>query len=530
MIQPQTQKPEYWGEQFALTDSDIEQIYNHFFEVERPQTTAQIARIIIAYRVAEERNNVSRRLSGRTIYQPKASYAVGDELVFPALKFAHGTVTAVREGYNPQYGTFPVIVTDVGGKTLDFAAELDVEHPLNSDDLTEMSGMAPVDLDELVGLYETAVAEKISQRLASHDNFIQLSGQWFVKELMADVNIGHLHLSDAILDVNGGGPLTVEEILPHLDMDPSLDKEVQAFSLNYGLLHDDRFDEVAPQGKIAWFLRRMEPAGVQETPGRLRYTSIPYDKALLSPQLLSLEQELDDEWSEIAPQPDLSAPQTVVFTLLYPHRWAGTIPLSSRICPMFPASNSPRQRVVFIDEYSGEEVVGWVVQKERYIFGLDEWYKQYDIPVGGFIHLQQGPEPGIVTLGYDRHRAKREWVRLATAVDNQIKFELKRRAIDCGFDDLMLVGTDVVAAIDALWKRAETNQRSIASLVAELFAELAEANPQNTVHAKTLYSAINMLRRVPPGPLFAEMVRHPAFQSVGDHYWQFDQARWQKGN
>jgi hypothetical protein len=136
----------------------------------------------------------------------------------------------------------------------------------------------------------------------------------------------------------------------------------------------------------------------------------------------------------------------------------------------------------------------------------------------------------MITLGYDRRRAKREWVRLATAVDNQIKFELKRRAIGCGFDDLMLVGTDVVAAIDALWKRAETHQRSIASLVAEIFMELAEANPQNTVHAKTLYSAINMLRRVPPGPLFAEMVRHPAFQSVGDHYWQFDQARWQKGN
>ncbi len=136
----------------------------------------------------------------------------------------------------------------------------------------------------------------------------------------------------------------------------------------------------------------------------------------------------------------------------------------------------------------------------------------------------------LLCWGYDRRRAKREWVRLATAVDNQIKFELKRRAVGCGFDDLMIVGTDVVTAIDALWKRAEAHQRSIASLVAELFTELAEANPQNTVHAKTLYSAINMLRRVPPGPLFAEMVRHPAFQSVGDHYWQFDQARWQKGD
>jgi hypothetical protein len=119
-------------------------------------------------------------------------------------------------------------------------------------------------------------------------------------------------------------------------------------------------------------------------------------------------------------------------------------------------------------------------------------------------------------------------VRLATAVENRIHFELKRRSVGCGFDDLMIVGTDTIAAIDALWKRVEAHQRANASLLAEIFPELAKLNPQSTVHAKTLYSAINMLRRVPPAPLFAELVRHPAFQPVGDHYWQFDQNRMQE--
>jgi hypothetical protein len=98
--------------------------------------------------------------------------------------------------------------------------------------------------------------------------------------------------------------------------------------------------------------------------------------------------------------------------------------------------------------------------------------------------------------------------------------------VGCGYDDLMIVGTDVVSAIDALWRRAKTRQRSVASLLAEVFPELANLTPQNTVHAKTLYSALNMLRRVPPGPIFAELVRHPAFQPVGDHYWRFDPDRW----
>ncbi len=161
---------------------------------------------------------------------------------------------------------------------------------------------------------------------------------------------------------------------------------------------------------------------------------------------------------------------------------------------------------------------------------MGDWYEENGIPIGGFIHLKPGPEPGVVLLDFDRRRAQREWVRLASVVDNRINFDLMRRGIACGYDDLLIVGTDVVAAIDALWRRAESHQRTIASLLAEIFPQLDKMNPQNTVHAKTLYSAINMLRRVPPGPLFAELVRHPAFQPVGDHYWRFDSSRWQKGD
>jgi hypothetical protein len=58
-----------------------------------------------------------------------------------------------------------------------------------------------------------------------------------------------------------------------------------------------------------------------------------------------------------------------------------------------------------------------------------------------------------------------------------------------------------------------------------VFPSLAKLNPQETVHTKTLYSAINMVRRVPSGPLFADLIKHPAFRPVGDHYWYFDRSR-----
>ena len=524
MIQPQTQNPDYWGPAFTLTESDIEQIYNHFLEVEKPQTIDQIVRVIIVSRVAEEKNRIERLMADRQIYQPQSAYTVGDELVFPVLKFAHGKVTEIRPGYNPNYGKFNVIAVDIKGKTREFAAELSAEHALNLEngDISDM--FEQVDVAALQAQFGHIVTEKVTAVLNERPEFIRLGNEWFVKALMVDINVGHLHLSEAILEVNDGGPLPTGEILPHLDLDPAVDPVTQSFSLNYALLQDKRFDEVGPKEQVLWFLKRLEPDGVKNVPERLVNKMPSYDRALLSPQLVLLERELDDEWSNI---PSPTTAQPVVFTLMYPHRHAGTLPLSSRIRPLFPPSISARQRVTLIDDETNEEIVGWVVQEHRYVYGLGDWYEKNEIPIGGFVHLSPGPKPGVVLIGFDRRRAQREWVRLATAVDNRIKFELMRRSVGCGYDDLLIVGTDVVAAIDALWRRADANQRSVASLLGEIFPELANLNPQNTVHAKTLYSAINMLRRLAPGPVFAELVRHPAFQPVGDHYWRFDSSRWQ---
>jgi hypothetical protein len=257
----------------------------------------------------------------------------------------------------------------------------------------------------------------------------------------------------------------------------------------------------------------------------LKYNPVPSNRDLLGPLLLQLEQELDDEWSDLKPR-SVSEPVEIVLT--FPHRWAGTLPFSSRLRSLFGIGSKARERVLFVDDETGEEIIGWVVPKDRYIFGFKEWFEKNQIPVGGFLHLSSGLEPGKINIGFDRRRAQREWVRLATVSENRLKFELKRRTIGCGYDDLLIVGTEVVTAVDALWRRVEASERSLASILAEVFPSLASLSTQDAVHAKTLYSAVNMLRRIPPAPIFAELVRNPAFQTVGDHYWLFDSTRWQE--
>jgi hypothetical protein len=520
--QLQTQTHKYWVTDFQVDDSDIEQIYNHLLEAEVPQTAEQIARVIIDFRVVGERNRIKQLLAGRRLYQPKESHQIGDEIVFPALKYTHGAVKSIREGYDPRYGRYDVVSVSIGDRTREFASGLPGEHKLNLDNGDAFEPGADIDLEELNTLYGYHVTESVAGALQARNEFVCLGEQWFVTGLMADVNIGHLHLAEAVLEMSEGGPLSIDDIMVHLDLDDGLEPVVQRFSLNHALSKDDRFDEVGPPGEVAWFLMRLEPDAVRVVPERLHYEPISFDRALLSPQLLLLERELDDEWSDLKPA---EVAQPTILSLTYPHRWAGTLPLSSRTRPLFPIGTSPRQRVVLFDEQSKSEVKAWIVDEHRYIYGLGDWYEQNNIPVGGFITLKPGPETGVVLLDYDRRRPKREWVRLANVVDGtRLEFELERRSVGCGYDDLLIVGTDYVAAVDVLARRIESNQWSLTSLLINIFPSLAKLNPQETVHTKTLYSAINMLKRVSPGPLFAELIKHPAFQPVGDHYWHFEQS------
>ncbi len=533
MTQLRTQTKEYWeSSDFALTEADVEQIYNYLLEVEKPQPLADLTRVVIQQRITAEKNRLKPRLESRIIYQPKKDYQLGDKLVFPALQFAHGTVKATRPAVNPQYGFFNVVqveLEDAQGKAKkakEFAASLALEtHPLNLGDGMEALNLDAPEPEEIIEKYGENITARVNEGLHAHHDFIRLGGKWFVKGLLTDINVGHLHLSEAVLDVHEGGPLRTADILVHLDLNPKITTEVQEFSLNYGLLQDKRFDEVAPPGQVLWYLRRMEPENVREIPDRLRLQQHAYDRALLNNRLLEIERELDDEWSDLNPP---TIPRNVTVTITYPHRWAGTLPLSSRLRPLFPLGRSEHQIITLIDEEADYAIDAWIVSEGRYIAGLGGWYRENKIPIGGFIHLEPAQEPGTAFISYSkRPKPRREYVRLAAIENGRLSFSIEKRAIGSDFDDLLILGTDYVAALDALFRSSANQHRTLASIIAEIMPSLAAATPQQTVHAKTIYSAVNLLRRVTPGAVFAELVRHSAFVSVGDQYWQFDRSRWQ---
>jgi hypothetical protein len=524
VTQRETQTAAYWKEEFTIEESDLDFLSNLLLEEEEPLNTEEMALAIIRRRVERETQAAKRREQGTAIYRPADRYDVGQHLVFPAMDYAAGQVVATRPGHNPAMSAFDVVRVDFGDgrPPREFATAL-AEHKLNQQPREgSMGEIKPP--ETLFEEYGPSIMQKLEARLNANPDIVRLAGRWFPRALLASVNIGHLNLAEAVLDVAGGGPLPTEELLKEVGLPSNINPRLQAFSLNYGLQEDERFDEVGPAGQVLWYLRRLEPREVLEPPEILRNAAPDYDRSAVDPTLLSLERELGDEYSP--PDPDFTPSDEVALTLIYPHRRAGSLPLSQRLAPLFPtAFESPRVRFLFVDADTGERFSGWVGRQAGFVFGLEEWYKKYDIPAGGHLIVRRGANPGEVEVQAQKRRPTREWVRTAAVGhDGRVAFTMQKKLIGADYDDLMIVAADNPAALDEAWRKSQGTP--FARLAADVFRELAKLNPQSAVHAKTLYAAVNVARRCPPGPIFAELLQRPYYAHVGDAYWRFDQSRW----
>jgi len=519
LIQRKTQHPDYWSEEFTITADDIQYLSTLLVEDELPRSAEELGRALVLHRCRQEEALIERAMSKGTPYQPKRSYDIGEQVVFPAMGYRVGEVVGLRPGHNPEYGSFQVIqVKFEKGRQREFASEFTADHPLN--DEAQASAAEGTELrtpKELEAQYGPQVGQVLEEHLKSEPDFVRLAGQWFRSDLLVEVNVGHLNLAEAVLDMTGGGPLPTEDLLGDLELPEGITPQLRTFSLNYALQEDQRFDEVGPAGEVVWFLRRMEPEDVQSTPRYLQYQGLEYNPALLTSEMLALERELDDEHSQVRSPAQIAEPVTIVLT--YPHWQSGTLPLSSRLARVFPTGRTQRIRFTLVDGDTGAKLPAWVVREGRYVYGLKEWYRKHDILVGSYLELSRGKEPGTVTIRQRGRRPRREWIRVALPVNGRLTFEVRKQLVSCQYDELMVIASEDTRAMEMVWTRTEEKRIPLNRLIDEIFPELAKLSPQGTVHASTLYSAINVAMRTPPGPMLAELVNSGVYSPVGDNYW-----------
>ncbi len=513
----------HWARNFTVTDDDIEYLMGLLLERETPLKVDDLAYALIERRLEQEAAALQEKFKDVQIYDPVQSFKVGQRVMFPALDYAFGTVRGQRPGNNPDYGSFNVIEVefDSSTPTREFAAGYS-DHKLSLQAEaggSQLPGASDLTAEDILSSSRSQLIPVVEEALRENGDLVNVAGRWFPRSLMLDVNEGYLNLAEAVLDINGETPMTTEQILTEIGGLGNSPLELQIFSLNFSLNQDERFDEVGPVDTVLWHLRRLEPPEVVNTPPYLRYARVEYEAGLLSPEMTALEAEIDDEWSSVKEPPE--QPERVTITLNYPHRRVGTLPLNAKLRHIFPtARRTPRISVTLVDGQDGEEYPGWVVREERYVFGLSKMYRKHKLPVGALLYVSQGEAPGKFVVDFDAHRPRTEYVRLIVPKNNQLTFEYDKRAIGAGYDDLMILGADDLALVDTLFQTTQQSRRSLSAILTNLVAELSRFSPQGTVHAKTLYSAVNVVRRLPPGPIFAALATNPDFEHVGSNYWK----------
>jgi hypothetical protein len=431
---------------------------------------------------------------------------------------------AVRPGQNPEYGPFDVIAVDFGPERRQryFAAGLAAPHKLNINPTDLLASTDLASPEKLLASVAQPVPARLAEELAQQPGFATFENRWLLRDLLAEVHVGHLNIAEALIEMRTQ-PMETGTLLKELELPAEINQEVLAFSLQSALAADERFDQVGPGESRRWFLRRLEPPEALHIPDMLRYQPIPYDRDALTVELLQLEWELDDEWSDEGPAGQVSRANMPTTTLLltYPHLASGTLPVANRSRSFFPTGHGARVMFTFVDGRWGQRFPGYVVPGGRYVAGLHPWLDQHKLPAGAFIVLERRDDPLELVVDFRPKRMRREWMRMAETIEGErLDFQMRKQAVSCEYDEQVIIGVEQVEAVAKLQKLPVYANASMPDLMFQVFTDLAGLSQQGSVHAKTLYSAVNVVRRSPPGPIFAALAVDRRIQSIGDGFYR----------
>jgi hypothetical protein len=525
LLPRQTQTASFWRDQFEVTSKDLDFIYSLLVDTQGSKTSSELASALIAEYIRREDARIESELAKGAVYVPSEHFEVGQTLVFPAMDFAAGEVVGERPGQNPEHGDFRVIevkFADSNGASREFASDLTTPHRLSETSSADLlNNESLLSVEEIYSLYQDEIDESLLFALEEGDRsneFVQVAGKWLLADMLAEVHVGHLNIAEAMIEMQGE-PIATENLLPEVELDGNVPQPMQRISLEHGMGSDKRFARVKVNGDIRWFLTRLEPPEVVSMPASLKPVIPSYNRSILSVELLQIEWELDDEWGESTLSSETpSVVPSATLNLIYPHRRAGSLPINGRTRSFFPVDTDVTSMITFVDGRWGNRHTGWVVPKGRYVTGLAEWMEEHAVPVGAFITLERTETEGEILVDFRTRRPKREWARIATPDLNkgQLNFEMNKIQIACEYDETMIVATEDAEGVDELRQQLLDNDVELQDIVDQIVPELTKLNPNGTVHAKSVYSAVNIIRRCPPGPIFHALISNPTFRDAGN--------------
>jgi hypothetical protein len=406
----------------------------------------------------------------------------------------------------------------------EFAAEFPVDHLLNRSAMVLEESGNLLSAEQLMQLYGQHVQQRLHTALSENEDLVESGGLWFLRGLMPEVTPFHLNIAEAMIDEKSQ-PLTISQLLEEVGL-AEAKPVIRAFALTNALSRDARFSEVSRAGQSAWFLSALIPETVRQRPVHLAPMHRTKGGEWLNRELRDFVLEIRDEADEVEDIPALAPGDTdsVQLFLIYPHRREGTLPLTRQACSLLVQQPADRFPVTFVDRQNREEISGWMAPGEHYAWGLGDWYRRREIPIGSIMELRRGDSPFTFLVSCEMGRRKSEWIREAKVLNGRLTFSMQRKAYMGRYDKYLLLDEGATAQLDPLWLSPGSEVQPLFDYLTQVFPELAKLSGQGTVHAKTLYSAVNLTRRSGAVPVFAELTRRACFDPVGDGNWVYDES------
>lgn len=503
----------YWNN-FSVNDKDIERIYGLILEKGQAVDVDELVQAVIGARAREEQERRARLSTRAILYQPKLAFEVGQRLVFSALEDSQGVVTAIRPADNPRLPPFQVISVrfDQNGSTREFAGQYELPHPLN-EAKPVAAGAADESPEAIFAAYGGLIQRALDARLRVEKDFVEQAGKWLLRGLLPDVHLGLLNIAEAAIEQNNVA-MPTPDLARVLELDlEGAKRDTTMFALDYALRQDERFIDVGPRGETRWFLLRLVPGEVLVPPPVLRLGTAAPSAPSLPPELETILSELEDD----SDPTEHAEAHAVNIILTYPHRRAGSLPLSPGIRALLPAADKPTL-ITVVDENTGNRVPGWISPQGNAVLGLKGWYDQHKLHPGAVLELQPHAEPLTLSIRYYSQRERGLWVRSAKMQGGHLTFGTDRRPVAHKYDDEMLILVGDPNGLDNL-TGSSYGDRPLELLLADIVPELAKLVPGGRVHAKTIYSAVNFARRYGPRAVLGALAQGEMFSSVGGGYF-----------
>jgi hypothetical protein len=525
-------------DQVGSADKDLEQLYEFLIERGSPASGRELALYLIDLRWRDEQQEIAQAAARTSsTYQPKQTYTIGQRVHFTASGNREGTIKKIRSGDNPRLGEFQVMTVkfDDEPSTLEFAMNFTREHPLNLDgaQTKETLGLSK---QQIVERYVDAIQARLVQRLRSDKEFVRSGDQVFLKELVPQINPGYLNLAEAAIEQSGDA-IRTSDLLPILQMTDTKGPAA-TFAVNSAMSSDPRFDNVGPTGDSRWYLTRLEPPEAIEHPPVLRaaHTQI----TTLAPEFETIAAELYDEADlngngqvlpgpreetpAIVSEPAAHANASVTIILTYPHRSSGTLPLTPAVRALLPEFSRARFRFTLEDASSHTKIAVFAVRDGNYVAGLRQWFNAWRISPGALVTLRHGADPMTLIIDPQLQRERGLWVRVARVSDGHLTFGQERRPLAHKYDEEMLIVVGDPLGIEQL-SQSSQSKLPLGILLEEIFPELAKLSSAGSVHAKTLYSAVNFVRRAGPRAVLSALTENRTFTSTGGGYFVLNDTR-----